>query len=113
MKKTIFFIAMAFLALFAACTAYDDTNESFTIKFQPLQCTENPWESEAGETQVDQIKNFYSEHVDLENVKRVEPDRMVCEACETCPTQHYFTAEVDNQEDFAFMITQGWDRIDD
>jgi hypothetical protein len=62
-------------------------SESIIMNYQPMQCQELPWDS-------DIIEYYESYGIEIISAERVETDRIVCTACDICPTAYYYTAEV-------------------
>jgi len=118
MKKILFALPLALLVVLTGCTIMDS---SATVKFQPMQCEETPWEEWYAEGNIQFIKAptdselitaYYSNvyKIELKEVKKIEAGNAVCEACNICPTSYYFTAVVKNS-DVGKMAESKWIKI--
>jgi len=105
------------LILSLGCTS----NALITMKFQPMQCEETPWEKWYAEGNIQFIKAptdseliiaYYSNvyKIELTEVKKVETGNAVCEACNICPQSYYFSAKV-KSSDSAKMIESKWVKV--
>ena len=110
-------ILVLVLILSLGCTS----NALITMKFQPMQCEETPWEKWYAEGNIQFIKAptdselitaYYSNvyKIELKEVKKIESGNAVCEACNICPTSYYFTAVVKNS-DVGKMAESKWIKI--
>jgi hypothetical protein len=117
MKKILIAIPILMLIFSLGCTS----NATITMKFQPMQCEETPWEKWYAEGGIQFIKAptdseliiaYYSNvhKIELTEVKKVESGNAVCEACNVCPTSYYFSANVKNS-DSAKMAESKWIKI--
>ncbi|HOI76575.1 MAG TPA: hypothetical protein PLI06_03050 [Methanofastidiosum sp.] len=117
MKKILIGIPILLLIFSLGCTS----NAPITMKFQPMQCEETPWEKWYAEGGIQFIKAptdseliiaYYSNvhKIELTEVKKVESGNAVCEACNVCPTSYYFSAKVKNS-DSAKMAESKWIKI--
>jgi len=100
-------------------TAHDDTTPAGdTLTFQPMQCEQNPWDVWYADgnvqfvdapTQAQLIMTYYAEEHDINilSARLVETDRMVCEACGVCPTQHYYEVNA-VADDVVVLQSLGW-----
>jgi hypothetical protein len=98
------------------------TNKGFVeMKYQPMQCQETPWDIWYKEGEINFIKvpteqelaiAFYGiEHdAEVKEFRKVESQAVVCSACDTCPTSHYYTAKI-SEESIAAMEGLGWQKI--
>lgn len=117
MKKILIIMPIALLILSLGCTSSDLT----TMKFQPMQCEQTPWEKWYAEGGIQFIKEptdseliiaYYSNvyKIELTEVKKVESGNVVCEACNVCPTSYHFSAKV-KAPDSAKMTELKWTKI--
>jgi len=117
MKKLLMGIPLLVLILSLGCTS----NALITMKFQPMQCEETPWEKWYAEGNIQFIKaptdseliiayygNVYK--IELTEVKKVETGNAVCEACNICPQSYYFSAKV-KSSDSAKMTESKWAKV--
>jgi len=117
MKKLLMGIPLLVLILSLGCTS----NALITMKFQPMQCEETPWEKWYAEGNIQFIKAptdseliiaYYSNvyKIELTEVKKVETGNAVCEACNICPQSYYFSAKV-KSSDSAKMTESKWAKV--
>ena len=117
MKKFLLAIPLLLLILSLGCTS----NAPITMKFQPMQCEETPWEKWYAEGNIQFIKEptdseliiaYYSNvyKIELSEVKKVESGNAVCEAWNICPTSYYFSAKVKNS-DSSKMSELKWTKV--
>ena len=117
MKKLLMGIPLLVLILSLGCTS----NALITMKFQPMQCEETPWEKWYAEGNIQFIKAptdseliiaYYSNvyKIELTEVKKVETGNAVCEACNICPQSYYFSAKV-KSSDSAKMTESKWVKV--
>ncbi len=110
-------IPLLVLILSLGCTS----NALITMKFQPMQCEETPWEKWYAEGNIQFIKAptdseliiaYYSNvyKIELTEVKKVETGNAVCEACNICPQSYYFSAKV-KSSDSAKMTESKWAKV--
>ncbi|KYC51101.1 MAG: hypothetical protein AMQ74_01170 [Candidatus Methanofastidiosum methylothiophilum] len=117
MKKILIIMPLALLILFLGCTSSALT----TMKFQPMQCEQTPWEKWYADGNIQFVKAptdselivaYYSNvyKIELTEVKKVESGNAVCEACGVCPTSYYFSAKV-KSSNLAKMTELKWTKI--
>ena len=117
MKKLLIIMPIALLILSLGCTSSALT----TMKFQPMQCEQTPWEKWYAEGGIQFIKEptdseliiaYYGNvyQIELSEVKKIESGNAVCEACNICPTSYYFSAKV-KSSDVTKMTELKWTKI--
>ncbi len=82
-----------------------DNSNIVEIKFQPMQCDQNPWDDWYSKGDIKFIKEptseeliiayYSSKQINIVNIQKVQSDLFVCEACSVCPTSYYYIAETD------------------
>lgn len=89
-----------------------------SIAYQPMQCEFTPWDkwAQSGElkfikapSEEEIITLYYSmkQQVYIQNVRRINLNERVCQACSICPKNYFFIAEV-APSDFEKMRSLKW-----
>lgn len=92
--------------------------DNVVLRYQPMQCQQTPWDAwyAAGGGEFTQkpstselILAYYSKEHDLlvDNPQRFDTDAVVCQACDVCPTTHYYTINVEKGA-VEKMEDEGW-----
>lgn len=101
------------------CAASGKVGENSQIQFsyQPKQCQEAPWDAWYASgaiqfikapTDADLIVAYYGDKgISVSDVQRIESDRVVCQACDICPTTHSFTLKA-RAGDKLVLSEDGW-----
>jgi hypothetical protein len=94
-----------------------DEDAQLLFTYQPMQCQQTPWEAwstspvvqlEAGMSEEEIIVAYYeTKGIAVTDAQRVENRRMVCQACDVCPTTHTFTLTA-RAGDKATLTDDGW-----
>jgi hypothetical protein len=76
-----------------------------TLKYQPMQCTDEPWQLwyAQGEvrfvkapTDAELITTFFSEQeIEVRDVQRIQSDMVTCQACDICPKGYSYQLKTD------------------
>jgi hypothetical protein len=93
-------------------------DELTEFMFHPVKCVDTPWEEWYKRGNIDFAKEptdqelitaYYSEKygIEIKDFERLEPDIAVCQACEVCPRDYYYTLRV--KRTFP-LIEEGWER---
>jgi len=92
--------------------------DNATLKFQPMQCEQEPWQEWYAQGKVnfikaptdeELIKTYYgTEHgINVVSASKQNVDGATCLACSSCPKSYFFTAEV-SADDASKMKELGW-----
>lgn len=97
-------------------TSQEDNNQ-VTLTYQPKQCQTTPWQDwyQSGKTQFikaptedELIFAYYSSlSIPVANAQRVSSGLMVCQACDTCPTDFFFQLQT-TSDGAEKLIKNGW-----
>lgn len=87
----------------------ENNNEIIALIYQPKQCEETPWEKwiktsdirwVKAPTEKEVITVYLSNafNIELVSFEKIETDRIVCQACNVCPTTYYYEIKVKKSE---------------
>ncbi len=95
-----------------------DSNSETSLRYQPMQCQQTPWQKWYEEGNINFVKEptekelavaYFSNKYEVEilNFEKVETNLVVCEACDICQTTFYYEIEL-TEEDAEKLRAEGW-----
>lgn len=113
----ILIIVVIAIMLILIPTKFEHTNKIKVI-YQPMQCVSSPWNNFDGNINDNNIMEdskiiinyFQKKEILISNLEKNYTDDVVCQACEICPENYFYTLEI-YAKDLAFLKDLGFEQI--